>query len=611
MEAAPTREQIRQKILEKKGQYTIRDFDGYAVKVHRDTSQKLSITIWDHLEPEAVYVGTFEESLIAEAYAELTSEAGILRIEEGKIDTNLVPHQLDIRRRSAPTLSYILKRELIPASIVLRNEIDRLRWVGPQGAGVAKSMDEALKRLSVDPDNLEQVSPDYIHGRLEFMSEHYAKAADYFRKAAYKDHGLSQNALGLCHEIGGDPVGAARWFEKATESGCFEGATNLGRCYLEGIGVEQDYTKAVEQFSLGAEHDDMEALNYLGLCYQRGHGVEVDCEKAVDYYERAAEMGHADAQNNLGQCFEHGSGTDQDEVMAFALYQKATKQKHKGARKNLAVCYHRGIGAQADKNAAICLYQEIVDHGDADIEVHYNLGTLYYGALEYDEAVRSFRRAATNGHIMAQKYLADCFRFAQGVVADTTAAVRWYQRAADQGCVEAQCSLVQCYFDGVGVPQNYALGMEWYRRTRAVAPDLVALQSLQSTYGPKLKELGDGYCEGTFSFGKNEPKAVEYYQMASELGCAAAQNKLGYCYEVGLGGLVPSNELALIHYEKAAAQGLAHGQYNLGVCYEKGIFVDVDLDIALAWYQKAAIQSHKQAQKAVDRLSKKRADPAP
>jgi TPR repeat protein len=74
---------------------------------------------------------------------------------------------------------------------------------------------------------------------------------------------------------------------------------NLGSRYFNGNGVEQDYAKAVELYTLAAEQGHREAQFNLGLCYRHGYGVARSYDKAVYWYTLAAEQGHADAQRTL------------------------------------------------------------------------------------------------------------------------------------------------------------------------------------------------------------------------------------------------------------------------------------------------------------------------
>jgi hypothetical protein len=58
----------------------------------------------------------------------------------------------------------------------------------------------------------------------------------------------------------------------------------------------------------------------LGLCYENGSGVEQDYGKAADWYRKAAEKGEVSAQNNLGVLLHYGHGVQQDDVEAYAMF---------------------------------------------------------------------------------------------------------------------------------------------------------------------------------------------------------------------------------------------------------------------------------------------------
>ena len=59
-----------------------------------------------------------------------------------------------------------------------------------------------------------------------------------------------------------------------------------------GEGIERDYGRAVEYFTLSAEQDYPGALFVLGVCYQDGTGVEKDLEKAAELYQQALDAGY-------------------------------------------------------------------------------------------------------------------------------------------------------------------------------------------------------------------------------------------------------------------------------------------------------------------------------
>lgn len=61
--------------------------------------------------------------------------------------------------------------------------------------------------------------------------------------------------------------------------------------YFYGKGVEQDYAKAVEYYTLAAEQGEPAGLFGLGECYYLGQGLEKDLDKATEWYRKALEAG--------------------------------------------------------------------------------------------------------------------------------------------------------------------------------------------------------------------------------------------------------------------------------------------------------------------------------
>ena len=96
---------------------------------------------------------------------------------------------------------------------------------------------------------------------------------------------------------------------------------------------------------------------------------------------------------------------------------------------------------------------------------------------------------------------------------------------------------------------------------------------------------------------KDYASAVEYYRKAAEQGNAAAQNRLGICYNIGLGVGKDSNE-AIKWYRQAAEQGNAVAQNNMGNYYnERQNYTE-----AARWYRKAAEQGQIAAQSSLAEL---------
>ena len=66
-----------------------------------------------------------------------------------------------------------------------------------------------------------------------------------------------------------------------------------------------------------AENGDVASMYNLGVCYGQGHGVEEDYEKAFYWYNKAADGGDARAQNCIGVCYYFEHIVEQDYEKAF------------------------------------------------------------------------------------------------------------------------------------------------------------------------------------------------------------------------------------------------------------------------------------------------------
>ena len=84
-----------------------------------------------------------------------------------------------------------------------------------------------------------------------------------------------------------DAARAIPYYTKSAAKGDEYAQLYLGRCYLKGQGVGQDYGKAVKYFEQSAEQGSIGGLEELAECYLNGYGVKQDPEKAIELCDRA------------------------------------------------------------------------------------------------------------------------------------------------------------------------------------------------------------------------------------------------------------------------------------------------------------------------------------
>jgi TPR repeat protein len=85
-------------------------------------------------------------------------------------------------------------------------------------------------------------------------------------------------------------------------------------------------------------------------------------------------------------------------------------------------------------------------------------------------------------------------------------------------------------------------------------------------------------------------QALAWFRKAAEQGNAAAQNNIGFMYEIGRAVSLDYAE-AVKWYRKSAEQGWAAAQASLGLLYSGGAGVPQDVIEADMWFQIATLRA--------------------
>ena len=75
-----------------------------------------------------------------------------------------------------------------------------------------------------------------------------------------------------------------------------------------------------------AEAGDANSQYLMCHCYIDGLGVDCDYEKALDWCDKAAVHGHRNALTQMGYFYFSGKGVKQDDVVAFRYFRDAAKK---------------------------------------------------------------------------------------------------------------------------------------------------------------------------------------------------------------------------------------------------------------------------------------------
>ncbi len=157
------------------------------------------------------------------------------------------------------------------------------------------------------------------------------------------------------------------------------------------------------------------------------------------------------------------------------------------------------------------------------------------------QAIEQYRKAAAQGHVLAQLALGQRYYRGEGVTKDFTEAVKWFRKAAEAGNAKAQFNLAICLETGEGVTKSVPQAMRWYEKA-ATAGDAMAQFNLGINYW-----RGDGVAQD-----KNE--GLKWFMLAADQGNPKAQLVVGRMYASG-SGLPKNPNLARRMLQSAADQG--------------------------------------------------------
>jgi anti-anti-sigma factor len=130
--------------------------------------------------------------------------------------------------------------------------------------------------------------------------------------------------------------GYADLHRTTAESGNADAEYKLGRCYENGLGVEQDFELAAQWYARAAAQNHMEAQYALAHSYAYGMGVPKDYQEALRLYREAAERGHVEAAYFLGMSYDFGIGVPSDKGEALQWYREAARAGDERAQEALA-----------------------------------------------------------------------------------------------------------------------------------------------------------------------------------------------------------------------------------------------------------------------------------
>jgi uncharacterized protein len=295
----------------------------------------------------------------------------------------------------------------------------------------------------------------------------------------------------------------------------------LGRRYMFGDGVSQDFNKAFEIFSQGATAGDACSVSGLGRLYNFGWGVRRNYKLAMRYYIRSSNAGFPDATANIGEMYLIGEGVARNDDKADEFFHAAAARGSWKAYDDLGLL-HRYGQEPADYTDSIKWFQTAFAHGV--YRAGFDLAMMFYNfdfSGHYETALSWFMKS--NQITMSQYHIGDAYLYEEGAPRNFELARFWLGQAANHGSSDAMFDLAKMMLYGTGGPQDIPAARRWLVRAAA------------DNEPSALNELGKMAIAGGIITPSKAKVAAKYFAWSAKLGDDQAQENLGELYQYGLG----------------------------------------------------------------------------
>lgn len=451
----------------------------------------------------------------------------------------------------------------------------------------------------------------------------------YGEGASVSSSGDNAKRSGPTHDANAAFDDVLEYLDLMSRKGELKAIFSLGRLHYDGSRVlQRNYRIAADKFfdvarrywdkngkirpdtEPGVEKLASKAAGYLGRMFLRGEGLEQNFQIARVWFNRGIANGDALCQYSMGLIHLHGLGVTADPVKAAGFFGAAADQDFPVAQVRLGVL--------------------LMDQGDLPLATKYfglaarsgHIEALYYMAEIYQLGAngqpRNCGQAATFYKLVAEKAEEVHSNFSEANDAyedgDVDTAILHYMMAAEQGYEAAQANVA--YLLDHSIMQKSQLAQFFAGLLPSLSLRLPFLSTSLST-SSSVAQVGTATSLG------NAYLALVYWTRSAKDGNIDSLLKMGDYYLAGVGvhptapvTLTSTNDSALPEkdttpksnatddHAKAAACYIAASEsyqsaqalFNLGWMHENGVGLAQDFHLAKRYYDQAATPPMREAQ---------------
>lgn len=248
----------------------------------------------------------------------------------------------------------------------------------------------------------------------------------------------------------------------------------LGRMYMRGEGVQQDFDRARFWLERGISKEDAQSQYGLGLMMLNGYGVPRNIGKATDLFKASADQDYALSQVQLGILF-LDRGAPEDVRVANDYFELAARYGNIEAQYYLGEMIHHGIGRDKACAQALGLYKVVAEKAEPLVS-SWNEANQAYEDGDYELAFLGYLHAAEEGYESAQNNVAYLLDTRQSMLSNVlgigepkspvlnnpSLALIFYTRSSRQGNIDSLVKMGDYYLDGIGTERDVDKAVKCY-----------------------------------------------------------------------------------------------------------------------------------------------------
>jgi TPR repeat protein len=247
------------------------------------------------------------------------------------------------------------------------------------------------------------------------------------------------------------------------ETGNVSAEVIVGRDYLRGNVVPENYQAARSWFDQASRAGSLDATAWLASMNIRGQGSSKDVKVGLDSLQAAVAAGNPKAKLFMAQIYESGKIVPKDLDKAVQLYRESADEGDSDAMAGLGNLYLRGIGVSLDQKTGMRLLGKSAALGNewGEVFLAHVLIASSSDDAERESGLNLLRASAAQKNPEALFEMGSLSEQGLLVTKDSRAAADYYLRAAKLDFVPAQREIATAYALGLGVSKADRKAYYW------------------------------------------------------------------------------------------------------------------------------------------------------